>query len=76
MKPSFMSLSIGGLLLLLVLILLGVNWYKQNEFDTRTYQIYMLILLFSVAVSIHGIGHFLAEVYYNYDPLKTGVLTY
>jgi len=76
MKPSYLALSVSGILIGLFLLILLTNWYKNNELDSSTYHTYMLILISSIAVGVHGLGHAYAEVNFNFDPLQGGALTY
>ena len=76
MKPSFLALSVSGILIGLFLIVLLNNLYKKNELDSSIYQTYMLLLMASIAFGVHGLGHAYAEIHYDYDPLKGGALTY
>ncbi len=65
MKPSYISQGISGILIFLALIQL----YKDNTSMT-TFNSVILLLLFSIAIAVHGIMHFMAEVKYNFNPLE------
>lgn len=64
MRPSFLGLAIGGILIGVAIILLLMK--KQ---DTR---LIVIILLLSIAVSVHSILHFYEEIIYGFNPLKNG----
>lgn len=67
-SPSFYACILNGLLLLLALFLLYSNYSEVKSFDL--YKIMMLILIFSLAIGIHGLMHLGLEVYYKYNPLQ------
>jgi hypothetical protein len=67
-KPSFYSLAITGILILLVFIKIIFNW---NEFEQLALTDYLIILLLlTIGLGIHGLLHLGLEVYYNYNPLE------
>lgn len=76
MKPSYFSFCLSALLLFVFVVVLGYNTYQKNELDQTTYHTYVLLLLASIAVGIHGLGHAYAEVNFGFDPLTTGNFTY
>lgn len=76
MKPSYIALSISGLLLGIILFIFIRDWYNNKELDTPTYQLLMLLSILSIAIGVHGIGHAYAEINFNFDPLKTGSFVY
>lgn len=65
--PSFYAHIINGLLLLYAIIFL----YKYNKElkNSRSYEILIIILLFSISVGIHGLSHLGLENSYNFNPL-------
>ncbi len=62
MRPSFLGLAFGGILIGVALVLLLLN--KPNT------RLIVIILLLSIAVSVHSILHFGEEIVYNYNPLQ------
>jgi hypothetical protein len=67
-KPSFYSLAITGILILLVFIKIIFNW---NEFEQLALTDYLIILLLlTIGLGIHGLLHLGLEVHYNYNPLE------
>lgn len=64
MRPSFLGLAIGGILIGVAIIMLFMK--KQ---DTR---LIVILLLLSIAISVHSILHFGEEVVYGFNPLKNG----
>lgn len=65
MKPSYLSQAISGILIFIAVIKL----YTDNT-PLTTFNTVVLLLLFSIAVAVHGIMHFMAEVKYNFNPLE------
>lgn len=65
MKVSFVALIVSGLLNLIALIMLFNN-YGKLEIN----QLLMIVLLFSIAISLHGLLHGYAEIYLDYNPLE------
>ncbi len=63
--PSFYAHIINGLLLLIAIILLCKNYSNIKNIDS--YKIIILVLLFSIAIGIHGLSHSLLEKNYNYN---------
>lgn len=61
--PSFYAHVLGGVLVLIVLIKLLMN-FRRVQYDEV-----MLLLALSIAVSIHGISHQGLEWRYGYYPL-------
>ena len=75
MNPSYLAMGIGGLLLLIFVIVLVFNLFNHKGLDDHMYHILMLILVASIAISVHGLAHGYAEVNFNYNPLK-GKMSY
>jgi hypothetical protein len=61
MHPSFFALVFGGLTIAIALILLLLK--KSTAIITIT-------LLFSIAISGHGMLHHIYERYYEFNPLE------
>ncbi len=67
-KPSYYSLVITGILILLVFIKIIFNW---SEFEQLAMSDYLIILLLlTIGLGIHGLLHLGLEVHYNYNPLE------
>ena len=64
MKPSFYSLAITGILVLVAAVMLYQQWHMTNRIEG--------ILLLGILIGIHGILHLGYEVVYGYSPLETG----
>jgi hypothetical protein len=62
--PSVYAHILNGLLLFAGVVYLFVSRSRDS------YQILVLILLFSMAVGIHGISHMGLEYVYGYNPLS------
>lgn len=65
MKVSFIALMVSGLLNLTAIYLLLNNFNKL-----KTTELLMIVLLFSVAVSAHGLLHGYTEIYLDWNPLE------
>ncbi len=63
-KPSFFALVFSGLSIGIALILFAMNYEKINP-----QTIIRIILLFSIAIGIHGLLHFVYELHYGFNPL-------
>lgn len=63
--PSAYAHILNGLLLFAGVVYLFISRSRNS------YQILVLILLFSMAVGIHGISHMGLEYLYGYNPLST-----
>lgn len=64
LRPSFFALVLGGLTIGLSLILFMLSAEKLNMS-----QVTQMVLLFSIAFSLHGLLHFVYELHYNLNPL-------
>lgn len=69
MRPSFLSQIISGLLILTAFII-GYNNYKQLSEEKDMFKVIGIILLFSLALGVHGIQHSTEEIYYDFNPLE------
>ena len=67
-SPSVYAHTIGGGALLAAMVYLALHTSKIISRDP--YQILVLILLFSMAISIHGLSHVALESVYKYNPLS------
>jgi hypothetical protein len=65
--PSFYAHIINGLLLFFSFILVYVNYSTIRNLDP----IYLLIiiLMISISIGIHGLGHLGLEKVYGYNPI-------
>lgn len=67
-SPSFLGLVATGILLLIfILVILYVWWYRTQSLTF--YEWMVLLLLFTVAVGIHGLQHAYCETMYGFNPL-------
>ena len=64
MRPSFLGLAFGGILIGVAAVLLLIG--KTNT------RLIAIILLLSIAISVHSILHFYEEIVYGFNPLKGG----
>jgi hypothetical protein len=65
--PSFYAHCINGLLLLVAFICLFKNYNYILHLDK--YRLLVIILLFSIAIGVHGVSHLGLEKGYGYNPL-------
>lgn len=65
MRPSFIGLIVGGVLILIALILTMINAAMLQGRDWV-----LIVLLFSVAVSAHSILHSYEERWYKFNPMR------
>jgi len=65
-SPSIYAHIVGGSILVISIIFLAL--YTPKIMSKDPYEILVLILLFSIATSIHGISHLGLESIYGYVP--------
>jgi hypothetical protein len=70
MKPSIIGMFFSGVLLLIALILTVTQYRKFTRIDML-----YLTLLFSIAIAVHSILHFKAEIHYSFNPLENKWMT-
>ena len=66
-KPSIAAHAFNGILLLVALLLVGLNFSKVKLMDP--FRLIVLTLLFAIAVSIHGLSHLGLEYVYHFNPI-------
>jgi hypothetical protein len=66
-KPSYLAHTLSGLLIAWAVYLLIVNKDSSELSGTNLLKI---VLLLSIAISLHGMMHMWAEIYYRYNPLE------
>jgi hypothetical protein len=67
-KPSYLALVASGLLILIALVLLYNEINKGNELSKL--KLIDLVLFLSTSISLHGLLHMGAEVFYKFNPLE------
>jgi hypothetical protein len=67
-KPSNIALAMSGLLIFIGLILLYNEINKASSISGL--QLINLVLFLSTAISLHGLLHMGAEIFYKYNPLE------
>ena len=70
--PSFYLHQMNAFLILVSLFLLFTNYSKIKKIEP--YQSVVLLLLFSLAVGVHGLSHLGAEYIYGYNPIRNMLL--
>lgn len=66
--PSFNSLVVTGLAMLLALVVFAKNHRSFLQMDH--YKQIKLLFMFSIAIGIHGLLHLGLETIYNFNPYK------
>ena len=66
--PSIMAHMLNGALLL-VCVLFAIAYYPKI-YALDAYRQFILLLLFTLVIGLHGISHLLLEKGYHYNPLK------
>jgi hypothetical protein len=64
--PSIAAHAIGGFFLFIAIVYILIHSAKLQALDT--YRILVLILLFSIVITLHGVSHVLLEKEYNFVP--------
>ena len=65
--PTFYAHIMNGILLLIALILVYMNYSSLKKMTP--YNKILLFLVFSLCIGVHGISHMVLDKYYNYNPL-------
>ncbi len=68
MIPSIIGHVINGILILILLIIIILNYTKIIKFDL--YQIIIILSLFTLIIGIHSLSHLGLEVVYNFNPIQ------
>ena len=66
MRPSFIIGMLAGLLIFISIIISIMNYNIISKDATTTV---LILLIFSIAIGIHGIHHVYEELYFNFNPL-------
>jgi hypothetical protein len=69
MTPSIYAHVLNGILLFSSVILVIMHFSKISS--ASSYQVIVLLLLFSIASGIHGLSHLGLENIYGYNPLRS-----
>jgi len=67
--PSLYAHVFNGLLFLIAVILFYFNYSKIKKMDS--YKIIMMILVFSIAIGVHGLSHLGLESVYGYNLINS-----
>jgi len=68
--PSIGAHVLNGLLMLLAVVLTVVNYSKLQGLDS--FRLICIVLLFSIAIGIHGLSHLGLEANYGLNPFGRG----
>lgn len=66
--PSIIAHILNGLLLFTAVVYVLFNFQNTQSLDT--YNVLIVILLFSIAMGVHGLSHLFLEKEYNYVPFN------
>lgn len=66
--PSIYAHITNGLLLFIAMILIYRNY--KTILRLNTYERIVLLLLFSLAIGVHGLSHLGLESVYNWNPMR------
>lgn len=69
LSPSFLALVLNGILILISLLYIIYSYNSGVKFDP--YQTIVLLFMFTLVISVHGLLHAQMEKLYGYNPLKT-----
>lgn len=67
LMPSFYAHVLNSLLLVFAVIVLYKNYSKISRL--KPYKLLVLILLFTLVISVHGISHLGLERAYGFNPI-------
>jgi len=65
--PSFLITALTGFILLIIILYALFSWNKIT--NMTLYEKLILINLFALVLSIHGVLHLGMEIAYNFNPL-------
>lgn len=68
MIPSFYAHLINGIVLLLGFVVLYKHYSKIT--NIRPYDLFILILIISISIGVHGLLHLGLEKAYGYNPIQ------
>ena len=68
LKPSFYSTVTTGLLILILVIIALKSYDEIKTYDT--YRLLIVVAIFTMAISMHGLLHLGLEAIYDYNPLE------
>ena len=67
MRPSFISSVISAIIFIVALLYFII--VKHNIKDDHNHII--ILFLLAIVIGLHSLHHYIEEIYYNYNPLKT-----
>ena len=69
LNPSFYAHIVNAIFLLVAFILFYKNFSEIMK--TKPDKLIIIMLLFSLAIGVHGLSHLGLESVYGYNPMKT-----
>ena len=70
LPPSVMAHALNGILMFAAVVVAYINFSVLRRLDP--YKLLMILLVFSIAIGIHGISHLGLEKIYGLNPFKVG----
>jgi tetrahydromethanopterin S-methyltransferase subunit E len=70
LPPSVIAHALNGVLMLAAIVVACINFSVLRRLDP--YKLLMILLVFSIAIGIHGISHLGLEKIYGLNPFKVG----
>ncbi len=67
-KPSYWSQILNGIIFLIIILMIIMNFNKIMKMDL--YQKMIILLLLGIYIGIHGLMHLGLEKTYDYNPLE------
>ena len=71
MYPSNFAQMLTGLLIFYVIIMIIYRQYNGSmNMNSSDFNEYMIVLLFAIAIGVHGLLHAYAEINFDFNPLN------
>ena len=70
LPPSVMAHALNGILMFAAVVVAYINVSILRRLDP--YKLLLILLVFSIAIGIHGISHLGLEKIYGLNPFKVG----
>jgi uncharacterized membrane protein YiaA len=68
MRPSFIARVIGGTILTVAFLVFVIGLYN-GDIVLNKIQLVTILLLFAIAIALHGIEHSEEEIFFDWNPL-------
>ena len=67
LSPAFYAHIMSGILILYIFTIIYISYSDISRLNP--YKTIVLLLLFSIIISLHGLSHLGLEYVYNYNPI-------